>query len=90
MNLEDDIRKRYPENFSEAETRITDRRCRCGGLLAERAPDCHWHAAGSADYARDLRDVIAVERIVCLVSMNWRLWLAIGRGLLKRTVRRKP
>lgn len=87
MGMEEVIRARYPANFSEAEVRIRDRRCRCGQLAAQRAPGCAWHPATSADYARDLVDVLAAERLVRHVRMDWPTWVLSGWSLLKRTLR---
>lgn len=39
---------------SEPESRLIDRRCRCGRLAAVNVPDCGWHASVSARYAADL------------------------------------
>ena len=44
------------------ETRLIDRRCRCGTLLAESSPRCVWHPYGSAQYAADLLIYIASLR----------------------------
>lgn len=38
-----------------AETRLIDRRCRCGGLAAEVDRTCAWHDSVSARYAADLQ-----------------------------------
>lgn len=77
------IRARYPATFSEAETRIKDRRCRCGKHAAEQHKDCLWHAAVSADYARDLQDILKAGR------MSWRGWWRDGVRLLRRELGRK-
>lgn len=41
------------------ETRLIDRRCRCGKLLAESSKGCIWHPTGSTRYAADLLIYIA-------------------------------
>jgi hypothetical protein len=47
--------------MSDAETRLLNRRCRCGKGAAEREPRCAWHAAVSADYAADLLRHMATD-----------------------------
>jgi hypothetical protein len=44
------------------ETRLIDRRCRCGKLAAEPRKECEWHAHGSAQYAADLLAYIDFHR----------------------------
>jgi len=40
------------------ETRMVDRRCRCGTLATEQSRGCQWHAAVSALYAAELLEVL--------------------------------
>ena len=41
--------------MSDSETRLIDRRCRCGKLATEIHRACEWHDATSAEAARDLQ-----------------------------------
>jgi hypothetical protein len=60
------------------ETRLIDRRCRCGKLLAHPHPPCHWHAHGSAQYADDLLTYIAIHDVP-----KWDRWRRLLRLVKK-------
>ncbi len=82
-DMADLIRARYPANSPEVETRIVNRRCRCGKPATERHQECAWHGATSADYARDLHDILETGR------MSWRSWWRDGVKLIRREVGRR-
>jgi DNA repair exonuclease SbcCD ATPase subunit len=48
---------------SEAESRLVDRRCRCGRPAARLQRECWWHPSVSAEYAHDLADALAAVRV---------------------------
>lgn len=47
--------------MSNSETRLRDRRCRCGKPAVELHRDCAWHDSVSAEYARDLHAALFAE-----------------------------
>lgn len=46
------------------ETRLINRRCRCGKPFAETSNGCHWHAAGSTRYVADLLAYVAATQSI--------------------------
>lgn len=68
---------------SAAETRLVNRRCRCGKLAFERNPGCAWHAATSADYANDL----ACALIAATSEPRWKRFVRVLFGRPARAER---
>jgi hypothetical protein len=60
------------------ETRLINRRCRCGKPLAEMSNRCEWHGAGSARYAADLLAYIKTPR-----CPPWKSWPRVAARLIK-------
>lgn len=64
--------------MNDTETRLIDRRCRCGRLLADVAILCEWHVTAQAAYIRSLTEVVRAstlpekimsrDEIICLME----------------------